>query len=365
MDNIEVYDPSDELVHWGIKGMRWGVRRYQNKDGSLTDAGKKRLKAETDKVREEERVLKNRKATQAKIDKLEARKKAAADEKKALDDAEAAKSGKGKKRGGSTKDGDAGAEKKTKKSVDEMTDEELFNAVNRARMEDAYRQLRPEQEAKPKFGAQMLNDVIKPAATNAGKKFVENALTKIGENILKDKVDPNSLEALTKMRDKVKAQLDTQTYKNALERAKNDPDGDLKWGDRKIKQQWEATEQAKKEKAAAEQAKKEKAAADEAARKANEARSQAEYERANSTYSSGGRRGERTTINPDTSTSSNSSTASRAQSFLSGYSGWNQSYSALPSSTNTSRGREVATSVVDKYGNTIADFDSDGNVIRD
>ena len=30
------------LAHWGVKGMRWGVRRYQNKDGSLTPAGKKR-----------------------------------------------------------------------------------------------------------------------------------------------------------------------------------------------------------------------------------------------------------------------------------------------------------------------------------
>ena len=30
------------LQHWGIKGMKWGVRRYQNKDGTLTDAGKKR-----------------------------------------------------------------------------------------------------------------------------------------------------------------------------------------------------------------------------------------------------------------------------------------------------------------------------------
>lgn len=31
-----------ELYHWGIKGQKWGVRRYQNKDGSLTPAGKKR-----------------------------------------------------------------------------------------------------------------------------------------------------------------------------------------------------------------------------------------------------------------------------------------------------------------------------------
>lgn len=32
----------DELEHHGIKGQRWGVRRYQNEDGSLTTAGKKR-----------------------------------------------------------------------------------------------------------------------------------------------------------------------------------------------------------------------------------------------------------------------------------------------------------------------------------
>ena len=32
----------DVLEHHGIKGMRWGVRRYQNEDGSLTDKGRKR-----------------------------------------------------------------------------------------------------------------------------------------------------------------------------------------------------------------------------------------------------------------------------------------------------------------------------------
>lgn len=32
----------NELYHFGIKGMRWGVRRYQNSDGTLTEAGQRR-----------------------------------------------------------------------------------------------------------------------------------------------------------------------------------------------------------------------------------------------------------------------------------------------------------------------------------
>ena len=39
----------NSLIHFGIKGMRWGVRRYQNKDGSLTPAGKKKYQKKWDK----------------------------------------------------------------------------------------------------------------------------------------------------------------------------------------------------------------------------------------------------------------------------------------------------------------------------
>lgn len=40
----------NELYHHGIKGMKWGIRRYQNKDGSLTPQGKKKYEKNTGKI---------------------------------------------------------------------------------------------------------------------------------------------------------------------------------------------------------------------------------------------------------------------------------------------------------------------------
>ena len=48
-----MYTEYEYLAHSGIKGMKWGIRRYRNEDGTLTEAGKKRyakMNAKVDKM---------------------------------------------------------------------------------------------------------------------------------------------------------------------------------------------------------------------------------------------------------------------------------------------------------------------------
>ena len=55
---MPIYD--DSLAHHGIKGMKWGVRRYQNKDGSYTNAGKRRRRSQNSSDYEETRLLRKK-----------------------------------------------------------------------------------------------------------------------------------------------------------------------------------------------------------------------------------------------------------------------------------------------------------------
>lgn len=154
----------NELMHWGIKGMKWGVRRYQNKDGSLTPAGKKRYDKEMAKLKEEEKIAKNKLRTQAKLNKLDEKRK----------EIEALKSGKPIAK--STK-------KPSKPSVKDMSDEELRQTVNRLLMEQQYAKLNPQQvSAGQKFVKKVMNDVVAPAATEVGKNVLKDAMTKAVKN---------------------------------------------------------------------------------------------------------------------------------------------------------------------------------------
>lgn len=99
----------DELKHYGIKGMKWGVRRFQNKDGSLTADGRKRygsedLKSMQKQVNQGKNVVDGVKKTRAK-----------AAEKQ--------------------------TEKKIRDDLSKMSDRELRDIVNRLNMEERYMQV--------------------------------------------------------------------------------------------------------------------------------------------------------------------------------------------------------------------------------
>lgn len=56
----------DELAHYGVRGQRWGIRRYQDSSGKYTDAGKKRASSDSKKqenaakIAERKKTMKNR-----------------------------------------------------------------------------------------------------------------------------------------------------------------------------------------------------------------------------------------------------------------------------------------------------------------
>lgn len=130
------YNQTGELAHYGIPRMKWGVRRYQNKDGSLTPEGRKRYGYDDDDD-----------VVDSHDDYKKAHKRA---------------------------------------SVRSMSDQELRNRLNRLQMEKQYAQLTaPEKSA----GAKFVKNVLSNAASQTATKYVSKYMDKGVEAVIKKMSD--------------------------------------------------------------------------------------------------------------------------------------------------------------------------------
>lgn len=173
-----------ELYHYGTPGMKWGIRRYQNKDGSLTSAGKKRYA----KLEAEMKQLKPKRSSSKAKPEQDPR----------------------------------------KKLVSEMTDDELRDRANRMRLETEYynaarnlSQANPVQISKGKrFVNSLVNEVVAPAAKKAGQAWAEK--------FMKDQLGLNSKDPITRLENqakKLKAEKEIAEYKRDIEKIKKGGDG--------------------------------------------------------------------------------------------------------------------------------------------
>ena len=163
MENNYILGPDGELYHWGIKGMKWGVRRYQNKDGSLTEEGEKRYNREADKGEYNQRKADGTRFKQNRKGKVETLEFDA--KKYAREDDEAVKGVVDASRGMTNSlkqlnDTSIRMTKKNRKTMDlsNMTDKEMRDQINRAMLERQYNDMfAPQKSTK---GREYLNDVL-------------------------------------------------------------------------------------------------------------------------------------------------------------------------------------------------------------
>lgn len=146
---------NNELYHWGIKGMKWGVRRYQNKDGTLTDKGQKRYERDQ---RENSEKKKGNKVGQADPNRWV---KEDLTRSKTLANETGTMANKLK----SMTDKSIKNTPKTKMDLSNMTDKEMRDQINRAFLEKQY------------------NDMFAPQKSTKGREYASKVL-EVGGDVL-------------------------------------------------------------------------------------------------------------------------------------------------------------------------------------
>lgn len=161
---MRTYTTPGYLYHDGIKGMKWGVRRYQNKDGTLTEAGKRRYRKDADAggyKKEDEQGKRYKQNKKGDIEEFDAN-----PDKWVTDDISRTKNvvtstkDMTKELDSLNKAVDKVSSKHSRErmNLDNMTDKEMRDAINRELLERQY------------------NDVFNPPKVNKGREYVTDVL---------------------------------------------------------------------------------------------------------------------------------------------------------------------------------------------
>lgn len=158
----------NEIYHWGIKGQRWGFRRFQNEDGSLTPEGELRYN------QGKQKLARGKAAEMYKTKKYKAKLALKQEKQKVKDAAALAKTAKKEQAKLNAED------RVIKKKAKNMTDEELRNEVNRLAMELEY-QKKSWQVERGKKGPTMLDKADSFFETTTGR-----LVGQLGSNIIQN-----------------------------------------------------------------------------------------------------------------------------------------------------------------------------------